>query len=98
VLAGAACYQVGLVTGGLQWTIATEIALGGALGWGWPHRPWRWALLMAAWFPLLMVLRIARGLGPWIDPEFLLIPLAFVVLPAAVGGYGGAWLRRRRRR
>jgi hypothetical protein len=49
---------------------------------------------MAAWFPVAMAVRVLRGLGLWIDPEFLLIPALFVVLPATLGAYAGSWLAR----
>ena len=76
------------------WTIyyPAAIALSGALGFLYPLRPWRWALILM--FMQLLVM-IAGGSGFNLLPMGMIL-VAVLALPAIGLAYLCAWARRQR--
>jgi hypothetical protein len=68
----------------------------GSLGLLLPRRPWRWALLVAPWLPVVHGLRHALGLTDSIHPNTYTTIAILVPISAAVcllAAYGGALVR-----
>jgi hypothetical protein len=78
---------------GLYWSVGYPLALvaAAALGYAFPNRPWRWALLLV-YSQLLVLLVSGSGFGML---PLALILLAFLCLPAVALARFGAFARGR---
>jgi hypothetical protein len=80
-----------------QFTVLLWLLSSSLLGFAMPRQPWRWAVFVGPWLPLMyLVLQVLRWHAP-INPNtyttsLILIPVSLAV--CAVGAYAGAWARR----
>jgi hypothetical protein len=79
------------------WTLAYPLALAACciLGFAWPERPWRWAIVV---FVMLLAVMLGQATAAGSSLSILpsgLIVLAVLALPgAAIASFAG-WVRRR---
>jgi hypothetical protein len=78
----------------VQPTVALLLLFTALLAFARPHKPWRWAVLMAAAVPLAYVVAPVLGVTPRSQPEPNLAATLIALIPAFLGAYAGAALRR----
>lgn len=94
VVAAAFTGWVELHSDEVQATVALLLLFTALLAFARPERPWLWGVLMAAAVPLAYLVAPLLGVTPRSQPEPNLAATLLALIPALLGAYTGAALRR----